>query len=482
MSSSFDRTRLALPALFLFVIPFGGACADAPPSDEWVSEGTLRVHQAPRSDEPARSAFALGDGRLLVDTDEGLQILQSNGDAELVGRPDEIGRLEGVVALSTSWLLLGSDKAVVLRESELYVSELQRALATDEHVRSVVTTIREEMDPDLWVLTNRSLYLFRENALSAVTLGDSPNMNDALLAAAPLESGEAVWLATSDGVFEVASVGDGLRAGVIPDLILPTAMATDGEGRLWFLNGRTLSTIDETRVLRARELPFDAAQLYSSSAHPDLWIVGSTDVWHHTGEVFRELDGFDFDAPLAVDRRGRLIAASSSGVRELAARNPLAVVGVDDGQRVTTPRRVMFETPSTPSEAEILLDGEPLELDAEFGAELPIDMLELGPHELVARAGFDDGTLDAEVSLSFLVTLGATWGEEIRPIFAAECAMCHGTSGSATTRLESSMDWEQNIENILFNVREERMPIDRPPLTEETIGLIEAWADAGFPQ
>src|SRR5690606_24531998 len=105
-----------------------------------------------------------------------------------------------------------------------------------------------------------------------------------------------------------------------------------------------------------------------------------------------------------------------------------------------------------------------------------------GAHELVIRVTYDDGTLPFEQRLRFEVITSATWTADVEPIFEAHCASCHGPAGPAITRLDTIDAWERLADAIRLNVETGRMPLNRPPLSQRELALIEAWMNNGFPE
>jgi hypothetical protein len=129
------------------------------------------------------------------------------------------------------------------------------------------------------------------------------------------------------------------------------------------------------------------------------------------------------------------------------------------------------------------LDDVPWVLDADLEGVLEPAALGDGPHSLEVRVEHDDETPAVVVRVDFAVRVDVPpgWDADIRPIFSAECALCHGSGGSARD-LGAKRDWVEQVDAILENVRQGRMPLPpNPPLNPESVGLIEAWRAAGFP-
>lgn len=73
-----------------------------------------------------------------------------------------------------------------------------------------------------------------------------------------------------------------------------------------------------------------------------------------------------------------------------------------------------------------------------------------------------------------------TWSDHIGPLHEQACASCH--SGTGARDLTGPTRWLENINDILFVVRMQSMPIGAPPLSAEELDLIERWQLAGGPE
>ncbi len=68
---------------------------------------------------------------------------------------------------------------------------------------------------------------------------------------------------------------------------------------------------------------------------------------------------------------------------------------------------------------------------------------------------------------------------EVKPLFEAHCANCHGAEGGARN-LESASAWEDDIDNIISTLEDGVMPLGADPLPASDVDLLKAWRDGGF--
>jgi hypothetical protein len=102
-----------------------------------------------------------------------------------------------------------------------------------------------------------------------------------------------------------------------------------------------------------------------------------------------------------------------------------------------------------------------------------------GEYELYAELTYEGGER-VEARLPVSVAPLTTWSDHIGPLHERACASCH--SGTGARDLTGPTRWLENINDILFVVRMQSMPIGAPPLSAEELDLIERWQLAGGPE
>lgn len=76
-----------------------------------------------------------------------------------------------------------------------------------------------------------------------------------------------------------------------------------------------------------------------------------------------------------------------------------------------------------------------------------------------------------------------TWSKDIKPISEASCILCHGPGALGAAQMYLAEQWEERIDDILTVVSSGAMPLPpNPVLDAATIGQIESWKAAGFPE
>lgn len=435
--------------------------------------------------EPVAWATPLVDGRILADTDRGLVVIAGPDDeGVVVGEPGELGALRAAAPVDGSTLLLGDTGVFVLRDTTFFRSPLTDVLADGESVEALVATPRlDHPEPDVWVLTGARLHLYRDARLREVSI-EGVTLEAPTLGVAPRLLGRAVWLGTGGQLFEIAMDGDELVVAEVDGGVPTTAMASDGQGALWLL-GEDLHALPPDRRLRRYRLGFVPSALHASVDGPDVWLEGEGGLHHLQDRAVRVVSSVPAGARLTAAADGALLAASPAGLVRYRARHRVSLRGIDPGTRIAVTTTVAIEAEAedriTTVTAE--LDGEPLEVRAApRGVVVDLERVRAGAHELQVTVAYSDGTLPATATLPFQVGVAATWSSHIRAIFQGSCARCHGPAGPAPTRLDSRQGWIDNIDSILVNVRDERMPLGGPYLDADTVASIAAWAATGFPE
>jgi hypothetical protein len=267
-------------------------------------------------------------------------------------------------------------------------------------------------------------------------------------------------------------------------------VAADRLGGVWVSSQGLLYSrraVDDWQVV---DLDGPAWRLFAHPGGEGVW-VESDGEWFFVGAQQRDhLVGVSAlsDAALQpmIDGYGRLALVDSDGLKRLAVRRPVEIVGVSEQDWIERSVWVSL-LPTAPAE----VTGLSLELidfdnastawpvDTDGAAEVDPLGLRFGGWTLRATATYadhDDGV--GELGVQVAAEGGATWAADIAPIYEADCAVCH--DGATETELNSPALWEASIDVILDKVIAGDMPLGGTPLTGGEVGLIQAWQAGGF--
>lgn len=440
-----------------------------------VEPAVAEVHGA-----PTEVLATLPDGRLMVEQDGrllGVDPRHLDLGPAVIGSSEGLGEVRAAVAIDGASLILASGGAFVLRDSAWVPSPLPDALDGPIRAAAMLPSVGTGAG-ELWIATDRSLGRVIDDRAEALAL-DEP-LEDAELAVVQRPEGAALWVRLADRVLEVWRDRTGaVRSAALVLPFVPEAIAGDASGTGWLILDGRLCSIGQDRALVDHGI--DAARLIGARSSDELWIFPreGAPILHADGAFF-DASGVDAGASdrLALGADGSLYVAGAS-VRRYAPRHDVVVGGVAEGSLVVTPVIFTIEAPGAPT-IEATVDGAPVE--AVDGQRIELEPIALGDgaHELVVRVGYEDGTIAVEERRRFEVLTSATWSADVEPIYTAHCAACHGAAGPANTRLDTREAWMSQSAIILTNVREQRMPLNRPPLTQREIAQIEVWTLSGF--
>lgn len=429
------------------------------------------------SAERPLAALPLGSGRVLVDTSEGLFVLErGSATPTRVGESGELGELRAFAAVDGSTLVAGSEGVALVSREGMFAAPLATVLGETERVVSLCSVPRRGHPADLWVSTDVGTYLYRDLALRPVTI-EGRDLSSARLASGG--DGRA-WIATADALIAIdARAEEEVEATAITGLGAINGLASDDQGRAWLSSDTGLVAIATNLELTRLSLGASATGVRASGVGPDVWIETEGGLFHGERNTLRRVIGLG-DATLAgAGADGQLLVTSARGVELFRSRRDVALEGLSSERVVeTTTVEVIAETPERASFS-ASIDRVSIEMS---GSSLTLDpnMLDLGQHTLEVRVSWDDGTLQVLRRVEFEVASSVTWSDHIRPLYDAQCADCHGAAGPSPTRLDSMESWEMRIDRILENVREGRMPLGRPALSPASVDLIEIWSRSGF--
>ena len=463
--------RLCLSACALVFL----GCSTAAPA------GSVRPAERELLPSSSELLVALPDGRLVVQVGTSLALVDPalpDEDPMVVGAASEIGRVHIAVEDGDAVLILAESGSYVLRAGSWIPTRFAAAL--DGPIRGAVrvSTPTGVGLGDLWVLTDTSLYRVVDGVAERFEVAD--DLGGAQLAAVRRPEGPALWIRLSDRLLEVYRDRSGVLRSVRLALdLVPTAIAGDRAGRGWMILDGELAVLGLDRALVRYGVAVE--RLLGDARSPDVWAFGEQTWVGSVGAIY-EVEGLvvPADAPRALAVDGSLDVSLEGVVRRFNSRQEVTLRGPGDGALLGAPTVFEVLAPGDPHiEAEI--DGAGLELS---GRSLTLTPSELGDgeHMLVVQVSYDDGTLPTEERRTLEVIASATWTEHVEPLYQAYCAACHGADGPANTRLDAAEGWMGSdlAERILRNVREGRMPLNREPLSQREVALIEAWMVNGF--
>ena len=333
---------------------------------------------------------------------------------------------------------------------------------------------------DVWVLTDAGLYLLRDDWMRMVQV-DAGSAVVEVVGNGRWNGVPVVWLLTERAIVgleqETLAVVERRRVAAAA-----SAVTVDGQGVLWLVNRGDVLRGEPDGGWSSQNFSAPVTHIVSNPQDVGVWLETEAGVVYHDGGYAFAGD-FSLEGS-SVDQLGRLLRPTEDGVVRLGAERTVAVVGLEDGQVVSSSLDV-FISPSMVDgingidasidgvAVESDLDAQTVFVDADawFGGDL---------HELEVRVSWADGAVSDAKPVTFSVPVldDVTWSEHINPLSQASCSICH--DGSSETILETSADWESNIDGILSMVSSGSMPLGDAALSDAQIGLIRAWRDGGF--
>ncbi len=443
----------------------------------------------------------LADGSLLVDgeTADGTSVLvlvpADGRSPELIGAGGEIGVVRSVSTTGDLALIVGEEGVLAISSGALFRVPIEPMLDVMD-VRSLAAIEREGMPGTLdWLVsTDAGLYVVRDDTARPVLASGAPVVVSHV---APRGTGSA-WVADDEGLLRVTISEDDAepprleRLARVGDV---TALASDAEGRPWWVEDGALHSLTRDQRVIVRTLPVPAGAsitgVTSIAREGELWIhVGdesssAAGLLHYDGHVFRPIDGVldGLRVRCASGSACVVLDAEAGELRQLRVRHGALLEGLGEGATVLEPVDVQITPESASSVASMRAEVGATVLTPTDGA-LRLDPAEIGfgPRTLVVTITWSDGTLPLVLRRSFVVEAAATWAGDIEPLYRAHCADCHGAAGPSARRLDSREGWMTEIDHILPAITSGAMPLGRTRLPEETVALVRTWAGAGFPE
>lgn len=429
----------------------------------------------PLDDGEVSFAATLTDGTVVADGPDGLRRVASS---TVVDIGDEAGDVVAVVDLGGGALVGGSLGLFALVDDQLERSPINDVIGTVVPSDLVVAP-----DGRVWIASNRGIHVWRGGSSFQISPAGLPDQNAKLSFGAPIGGSRAMWVAAGERLYGV--VLDGNTPQAYPQALEADirSLATSSDQTLWIIErGGILRSRRVDGTWREHDTVSDGVRVVAASDGA-VWIQTMTGVYRHHDGVFSEVRGI----PLPIHHasiEGSVLAGGDRLVRAFAELR-VAFDGIDEGALLVAATEIEIRPllPDRVTSVSVTLDG--MALDAGTRPwRITIDPSTLadGTHVLAATATYDDGgEATAERRFSYFMGPVPNWTDDVAPLREKSCDLCHGQRGSARV-LDTAALWQDEIDLILFNVREGRMPLmPEPPLTTAEIGVIEGWAAAGFP-
>lgn len=444
----------------------------APPPEYDIVRAPLEGVVDPLAARPVTYAYGLGDGTVLGDGPDGLFRVDSSTVAPLGSRAGEV---RAVIELDGTPLVAGSLGLFAVVDDSLAASPITDVIG------AVVPTDLATADGRVWIASQRGLNVWSSGSSASIAPAGLPTVDAKLSFGARVAGVPAMWVLSGGQVYGVSLDGAKAYPQTFGADIRSLATATDGT--LWIVErGGILRSRRLDGTFRERDAIRGAVRVVAARDGA-VWIETMDAVWRHHDGAFREVLGAV--RPLheaSID--GSVVAGSDRLVRVFPELR-IDFDGIEDGGLVLTTTEVTLRPLLADRITTLVatLDDAPIDVGSgPWSVTIDPSMLADGTHTLAATATYDDGrTASSDLRFSYFAGPVPTWVEDVAPLMAAHCVVCHGERASARP-LDSFDLWKSEIDLILFNVREGRMPLmPNRPLTAAEIAVIEGWAAAGFP-
>jgi len=398
------------------------------------------------------------------------------------------GQVLAAAELSDGSLLIsGTEGLFAVQHGELAPSPLSEALGSVGPAHMLATE-----SGDLWLASAEGLYLWRESVLYQLDVEGFATVG-ASLAWGPdprgdsEESSEGLWVAAGGDLYFLRPSGESFIAEYVRAGDSASAVTVDGHLSVWAIVDGLLHRRTSAGSWEWLRLPTDLSGVAGAPGSLSTWLSTEAELWHYgqsrwsSTELFGRLVG--------VDGVGRALVVDDEGLQRVWAGRPLLLFGHVDGDKLEFAVDLMLvAAPAgvSPRSYIVTVDGTPLPLLE--GPKVLLDPIGFGdgPHELVARAHYRNGTV-AEAKLYFTVGdfVAPTWEVEVQALHQQYCTPCHDPEGSGHL-MYTAAAWESEIDLILNAVESGSMPLNNdtnptidavPPLG---VQQVRAWAAGGF--
>lgn len=176
---------------------------------------------------------------------------------------------------------------------------------------------------ELWLAAQDGLWLHRQGVLYGVEPEGLPTLDGHIAHGAPVDGTPCLWVASGDAVYALAPENDGLVVAAWLEGITATALATDGQDRLWVVAEGDLYVREPNATWTWYRLPEPVTSVMTDPTTGHVWLGVGSGVWHHGSDVFGPLDPAVKGALLGVDEHGMaLVSSDGSLVRVLVGEEP----------------------------------------------------------------------------------------------------------------------------------------------------------------
>lgn len=451
----------------------------------------------------ARDAVPLVDGSLVVNgtvpdgttTRSVLVLARPDGRAaEVLGDGDEVGVVRAVVVAGAVTIVVGEAGVVGVENGALFRVPIAPMLAAmDVRTLAPLPAVGATGDIDFLIATDAGLYVVVGDQASAIRLDGAPLIATHL---ATRPGTRSAWAADDEGLLRITladRMGDAptlsrlARGGEI------TALASDAEGRPWWVEDGTLYSMTRDLRVIARVLPMEAGvaptDVTSIADDGELWVHGSDTtgargaLFHYDGHEFRAVQGAIGAMTIRCATGSECVGFDGTGeLARIAIRHAVSVDGLVEGMRVHEPITLTITAEAPTRVTSIRATIGSVELPVAEGGRLQLDPAAVGygPRMLSITVAYSDGTLPRTVRRTFISQAPATWSEDIEPLYRAECVYCHAPGAGSSRTLDTRESWMREIDRILPAIDSGAMPLERSRLPATTVALVRAWAEAGF--
>jgi len=233
-------------------------------------------------------------------------------------------------------------------------------------------------------------------------------------------------------------------------------------------------------------LPVQVHAVVGDPLGEHLWLTTDGGLWHLHGHRTRPVRGVPEHQALAVETSGAALLVTETSLVRIRPGRFVAVAGLREGEIHGEPFTVEL-TPDAPEEVEEVvfeIDDAPAPaawIQAPSALEILPAELAVGRHTLAYAVRYDDDeVVDGRIGFHVIEDRPVTWVDDIEPLQAARCEMCHGARGNAHP-MHDLAAWRDEIEFIINAVRDARMPLPpNPPLTPALVDLVIRWREDGL--
>lgn len=434
-----------------------------------------------------RAAFALEDGRVLLEAEEWIHRWSEASGLErsLIPR-SEVGDLIGAAPMRESLLVAGSRGVIALTADGLYQPELDAALEGHRIIGFDAGATADEV----WILTDLALFILQETELSRVDLPGLAFSNGALRVYRG-DSETTVYIRDGSTIYSASRRAGGIEVSTVLDAPSVSAFDVDHRGALWVAD---LDGFLHRRDALGRWTSVDAVSevqaITASRASDAVWITTAEGLFFAEHRSVHSCATETLPGVAVAAGGGTLISGGAEGTAWTASpRHRISLRPLEEGEEVFVTRTVFVESPgiSALSRLSVRVAGQAQTVDLMSPSfEIAIDPDEpvSGEFTVEIEAEFSDGTLPVQRVVRYLVPGEApSWITDISPIAQEHCNGCHGAASAmaGARKLETRQEWVDAFTSIEYNVVSGSMPkAPNEPLPDELVRRIVAWGMTGF--